>query len=131
MAMLQTRIVGTRHVEEERLRPWWSYADVSSYKYNKQWVNNITIVSPFTFVTDDKFEYAVPVRRTECNRIFSWNTTYRRECSSDVGVKHCKLELKVFQARKRFPYACPWIEFWDVGAVYLKLEQVLAWGTEK
>ena len=98
------------------------------------WLNGIykrIVFLPCTFVVDHKFEHTVPIRSTERNRVFSRNTTYRREWSSDVGVKHGKFELKVFQARKRLP--CIWfrIEFWNVSAVHLRLKKVLAWRAEE
>ena len=89
------------------------------------------IFLPCTFVIDQEFEYTVPIRCTESNRVFSRNTRYRWEWSTDVGVKHGKFELKVFQARKRFPCTCLRIEFWDVGTVHLRLEKVLVWRKEE
>ena len=75
-----------------------------------KWNTNDSLL-PCTFVIDQKFEHTMPVRCTERNGVFPRNTRYRWERSTDVGVKHGKFELKIFQARKRFPRACLRVEF--------------------
>lgn len=50
---------------------------------------------PFSLIINDELEHAMPVWRTERNRVFSRSARHRGKGCTDVRVEHRELKLKV------------------------------------
>jgi hypothetical protein len=74
---------------------------------------------PFAFVVDDEFENTVPVRCTECDRVFAWRSCDGQEGGSDVGIQHGKLQLHIIDSGVRLPLRGCRIVFGDMCCVDL------------
>lgn len=61
-------------------------------------------------MVNDEFEHAVPVRDPERDAILALSTSDRVKGREDMGIKHGERKLKVFDSRRRVPFARLWIK---------------------